>query len=132
MQLTNQARQRISDFKWEELGEEDKLTATEVSGEAMVPIAHEHFPPLSHALERPVLDPISLRMDPELLAVEDPEVHGDSGLWASADPDVIEQKRIAEIKKLQEEKLEEDRTRARDRDEEVRDRRRSASRVPRP
>lgn len=101
IQLAKQASQHVQEFTWEGLDDEEKLRAEPFRAEAMAQIVSEHFPPSRDPWNRPVLEPMSLRMDPELLAAEDLEVHGDSGLWASADPAVIEQKRLEAMKEQQ-------------------------------
>ena len=113
-QLAESASKHIQGFEWNSLDPNDKLMATPVSSESMAPIAAEHFPPLPHPFDRPVLDPVRQRLDPELLALEDLEVHGDSGLWTSADPEVIKRKQLEafkEAQKLQQEREEEARKR---------------------
>ncbi len=112
-QIADRANQHVLNFKWNELDDEDRLLAEPVSGEAMAPVVRKHFPPSRHLWNRPVLDPVSLRTDPLLLAVEDLEVHGDSGLWASADPTIIEKNRLEALNKEAKERLEENQARAR-------------------
>ncbi len=117
IQLANQASQHLQEFTWEGLDKENKLQAEKLSGETMAPVVRDNFPLLEPPWNRPVLDPVSLRTDPQLLAAEDLEVHGDSGLWASADPAVIEQKRLEAMKEQQKLSKKEEATRLREQTE---------------
>jgi hypothetical protein len=96
-QLASQASQHIEQFTWDGLDEEHKLQAEHVSAEAMKPVVVNQFPPIT-PWDRPVLAPVTLRTDPELLTIEDLEVHGDSGLWAFADPEIIRRKQLEAMK----------------------------------
>lgn len=116
VELASRADNHVKEFKWEELEAEDQVRAEPISSEAMTPVSPAHFPPLP-PINRPVLDPVRLRTDPGLLTVEDLEVHGDSGLWASANPKEIERMQIAAAKKAQAERLAEERERDRNRDD---------------
>lgn len=93
-QLATQASQHVENFTWDDLDPNTRLQAETFRGEAMAAIEGEHFPPIETPWTRPVLDPMQLRMDPELLTVEDLEVYGDSGMWASARPDIIKQRML--------------------------------------
>lgn len=117
IQLANQANQHIEDFTWEVLDPNSKVIAEPVSGKAMPPVVREYFPPLEAPWNRPVLDPVSLRTDPQLLAAVDLEVHGDSGLWASALPEVIEQKQLEALQEQQRLRKEEEEARLREQTE---------------
>ena len=92
--VSTSASQRIESFTWEDAPEEEIVVADEVIGGEMKPIDPAPFPTWTHQLDRPVLDPMALRTDPLLLAAEELEVHGDAGLWASANPDRINQRRL--------------------------------------
>jgi len=100
-QIASRASSRIDDFKWESLGPEDKKIVGPVSSGAMKPIDRSHFPPPRHGINRPVLDPVQYRLDPGLLPAEELEVYGDSGLWASADPETIKKRTLAAIAQAQ-------------------------------
>lgn len=117
-QLATQASQHIQKFTWEDLDPNSKVIAEPVRGGAMKPIVSEHFPRIEEPWTRPVLDPMSLRTDPELLAAEDLEVHGDSGLWAFADPDIIEQKRMDAMNEQMRRQREEEANRAKEGEDE--------------
>jgi hypothetical protein len=71
-------------------------------------------------IDPPTTDPVSKRMDPDLLAVEDLEVSTGAGLWMSADPEAIAnmKKRILQqIKEQQGDEREEREAREREEDE---------------
>ena len=86
--LINRANTHVQDFTWDQAPEKEQLTATTVNAEAMQQIPHEHFPPLDSKFDERVLDPVKLRTDPELLAVRDLEVYGDSGIIAFSNPEL--------------------------------------------
>jgi hypothetical protein len=111
VQLANQASQHVEEFTWDSLDPNSKLQAEPFQGDAMAEIVAEHFPPIKDPWDRPVLDPVSQRTDPELLVVEDLEVHGDSGLWALADPATIERMKLEAIKRQAQLRREEEATR---------------------
>ena len=79
---------------------EDKVISTPLSeGEAEIkPIDMSHYPRLKYGFNRPILDPIAQRTDPTLFAPEELEAHGDYGLWASANPNIIKQKMLEAMK----------------------------------
>lgn len=92
--LTNRADAQIKNSTWETVDPNNKVVAIPVSIGGMADISTKHFPPLDLPMDRPVLDPVSLRKDPAILTVEDLEVYGDSGLWASAEASVIRANRL--------------------------------------
>jgi len=97
-QIASSAQQKIDRASWDAVPEEIRIKADQVIGGERKPIESGNFPPWSHAIDRPILDPVGLRTDPVLFTAEELEVHGDSGLWASADPKIIDRKRIEAIK----------------------------------
>ena len=100
-QMTSSARQTIDNTKWEDVDPNQKIIAAPPS-ETMADVDPLHFPVLDYSLDRPPLNPTKLRLDPALLVVEDLEVYGDSGLWAYAHPDVIEQNRLKAMEEADE------------------------------
>lgn len=96
-QTVKSAETHVASFRWKE----PEKTAMPVQSEAMKPVPSSSFPPFAYGLNRPVLAPVSLRTDPVLLPPEDLEVHGDSGLWASADPAMVKQKHLEAIREEQ-------------------------------
>lgn len=89
-QITNQASQNIQSSTWDEVDPNNKIIATTEASNAMADVNPDHFPPLRGSLDPSPLKPTMKRMDPPLFPVEDLEVNGEGGLWASANPDVIE------------------------------------------
>ncbi len=100
--LTTRANEQITKSTWDTVDPNNKVVAAPVSIGAMADIPADHFPTLDYPLSRPVLDPISLRKDPAILSVEDLEVYGDSGLWASAEESVIRSNQLRAMKEAQE------------------------------
>ncbi|MCG8449737.1 MAG: hypothetical protein MI725_09185 [Pirellulales bacterium] len=107
--ISNQAQEKVNASTWREYPEEEKVLAEkQIEGEAdMKPISFDAFPRPTYAYNRPVLDPVALRTDPLLLAPEELEVHGDFGLWASANPETIKQKQLDAMREQQREQREE-------------------------
>ncbi|MCA9232013.1 MAG: hypothetical protein KDA57_15300 [Planctomycetales bacterium] len=106
-QLVTRAQTKIESFSWDAADEENRIVMQNLDGAAMSEIPRSSFPLFRHGLNRRTLDPVGLRTDPILAPPEDLEVHGDSGLWASADPKVIERKRLeamAEAQRLEKER----------------------------
>ncbi len=118
VKLADNANRHVLSFTWDNLPEEEVIRAETISGEAMEQVVAEHYPRWKYPMNRPVLDPVSLRTDPALLLAEELEVHGDSGLWASADKAIIEKQRLAALaeqqKQAKADKAAEDRRRADD------------------
>jgi hypothetical protein len=83
----------------------------------MKPLEAEDFPNMV-PVNPHVVPPMPPRTDPVLLAPEELEVHGDAGLWASADPAAIKQRQLAALKAAQKEQQEEAAARQREDDEE--------------
>jgi hypothetical protein len=104
--LANDANKHLASFTWDQLGEEDKIAAVSVPEAAMANIAPKTFPVYKRSFNPPVSDPVSLRTDPLLLAPTDFEVNADSGLWASANPELIKQKMLEALKEQEQEKRE--------------------------
>ncbi len=95
-QSVSRAKNHMEQTNWESIPVEERLTAdTVLNNEAMKPILANHFPPFEHSLNREVISPVGLRTDPALLPAVDLEVHGDSGLWVTADPATVEKNRLA-------------------------------------
>jgi len=92
-ELITRTESHIKGFRWEDADEDSKIVATPVSSEGMTEIPRTGFPPFAGTYERHALDPVGLRNDPILLAAEELEVNGDSGLWVTANPETIKKKR---------------------------------------
>jgi len=92
-ELITRTESRIEGFRWEDADEDNKIVATPVSSKGMTEIPRTGFPPFVGTFQRRALDPVGLRNDPILLAAEDLEVNGDSGLWVTANPETIKKKR---------------------------------------
>lgn len=111
VQNVNSADQHIKSFTRQNILQNDP-TAVVVpeppSLDNMKPIVRESFPLLS-PIDKPVIPPMGPRPDPVLLAPEDLEVHSDSGLWASGDPETINQRRLDAIAEAQKEEKAEER-----------------------
>ena len=116
-QLTEAANSNILNSKWDSVDPNSRLEAKPVSADAMGEIAAEHYPTLPDPLNRPILDPISLRTDPPLWTVEDLEVKGDSGLWAVTNRALAEKMMMEELKKESEEREKEEASRKDDRED---------------
>jgi hypothetical protein len=134
----NNAKKKIEDFTYDDIAqieqessvppEESKLVKPiyiDVTG--MKPIEATSFPPIE-PMNPHVVPPMSLRTDPVLLAPIELEVHGDAGLWASADPAQIKQRQLAALKEAQKEKAAADEERRRSDDEGAEGRGRSGRR----
>ncbi len=93
--LIQNANTHMQKFRWDDASEEDVLKVSAANSEAMKPILHEHYPAFDHDLNRRVLDPVQLRTDPELLALLDLEVYGDSGILATSTPESRRAKELA-------------------------------------
>ena len=111
--ISNQALQKIDNSSWraEDVGNEIVIVSKPMAdGEAaMIKISSDHYPRMNPMNPR-ILKQIALRTDPLLLSPEDLEANGDFGLWASADPETIEAKRLEEMRaELQRQRDEEER-----------------------
>ena len=105
--VTRNAQNRIREATWDSVDPNNKVVClTSAGAGVMTKIPAEHFPPLEYPLNPPVLKAIQLRLDPQILPVEDLEVYGDSGLWANADEAVIRANKLAALQKAQQEQLE--------------------------
>ena len=115
--LIKRANSHMQDNTWEKASQEGKtLNASSVSTESMKPIPHEHFPPFKQDFNRRVLDPVQQRTDPELMALVDLEVHGDSGILATSTAKSVaakKRKALAAEEMLEKQKLK-DKQRQRD------------------
>jgi len=106
-ELVTGAETRIKGFRWDDADEQNKIVFTPISKVGMAVVPRTGFPPFTKTFERRALDPVGLRIDPILLAAEDLEVNGDSGLWVTADPEKIkEMKRDAKIREEKEQSRE--------------------------
>lgn len=123
----NTAKNKIEGFTYESIAEVEKESSVspeeskivkpipvDISG--MKPIEPTSFPPIA-SMNTPVVPPMSPRTDPVLLAPEELEVHGDAGLWASADPAQIKQRQLEALKEAQKEKAAAEEERRRNEDE---------------
>jgi len=112
--LAKGARSNVTSFTWNNLQPEEKIIAEPVPESAMATIPPTAFPNLKASWDPAVADPVTLRTDPIMLAAQDLEAKGESGLWASADPAVIKRKMLeaAKQQKLEEQKREAARKRA--------------------
>ena len=95
--ISNQALEKVDKSSWraESVDTGIIIVSTPMApGEAeMASIPSEHYP-LINPMNPRVLKQIALRTDPLLLPPEELEANGDYGLWASADAELIEAKRL--------------------------------------
>lgn len=96
-----QAREKVQNMKWDDLPEEEATSYERYqarSGELKITlIDSKDFPKIE--INPPVIEPMKLRADPVLIAVEDLEVNPGSGLWMSSDPATIRKNLIEAAKK---------------------------------
>jgi hypothetical protein len=122
----NSAKQKIEAFTYESIAQQlDPSTPPEESPlvkvqpidiSKMKPLEASHFPTMA-PVNPHVVPPMAPRTDPVLLAPEELEVHGDAGLWASADPAAIKQRQLAALKEAQKEQAAAEAERRRDDDD---------------
>jgi len=114
------AEQHVNSFTWETIAEQDETAvrkSVDIDLDAMKAVEPEHFPNI--AAHNPyVIQPMGPRTDPTLLSADELEVHADSGLWASANPDTIKQRQLAALAEKQKAQQEEAQRQERDRDDE--------------
>ena len=97
--LTSQAqkaKQHIESFTYEKIVDVDPeqvLKANPPNVDSMNPPTSKAFP-LIAGINPPVIPPQQPRTDPVLLAPEALEVNSDSGLWASAPPEIIKKRQL--------------------------------------
>ncbi len=103
-QLASSTETKLAEVTWNALPPEEVVKAQPLPPSAMVKIDGDAFPPFPHVFNPPVSAPVTPRTDPVLLALSDLEVNSDSGLWASADPDMIKQKMLDFKKEMEEER----------------------------
>ena len=96
--LANQARTQITSFNWDDVPVEEKPIAEPLPPVATRKVSASAFPNFQGSFDPAISDPVTLRTDPLLLAPLELEVNADSGLWASADPQIIAQKTIDALK----------------------------------
>ena len=113
--LADSANRNVLGTSWNDLDPNTQLRPVPLSSKAMTEVARIHFPPLSKGMDEPVLDPVSLRTDPALVTLEDLEVLGGSGLWASATKEIIKKNQLAQARAREREKkrIEQERERER-------------------
>jgi hypothetical protein len=120
-----QAEEHVNSFKWQEVASQDLPETPVVESkpfevDAMHQLAKDHWPLLDPP-NPPVIPPQKLRTDPLLLAAADLEVHADSGLWATANPDEINRRKKAALAAQQKADREEREREARESEDEDRD-----------
>jgi hypothetical protein len=106
-----QAESHVNSFKWQEVASQDLPETPIVKKEpfkvdAMHQLDKDQWPILD-PINPPVIPPQKLRTDPVLLAAADLEVHADSGLWATANPEEISRRKKAALAAQQKEEREE-------------------------
>ncbi len=115
----NTAEQHINDFTYESVAKTDKTAvrkAISIDLASMKAVDPDHFPNLDP--QNPyIVAPQKWRTDPELLTAEDLEVRADLGLWATANPDTIKQRKLEALAEQQKEKAAAEAREARERDE---------------
>ena len=112
---TENADRKINEYKVADLPPGETIAAHPVSMAGMATLEPENYPNLP-TFDSQVLDQMTLRTDPVLLAAIDLEAHGDAGLWTSADADTIRQRQLEAIREAEEERkrMEEEQERARE------------------
>lgn len=111
--LARDTQTKLTSLTWDQVPAEEKPIAEPMPDTAMAAIEAEDFPPFPGPIDPPVSDPISLREDPLLLAPTELEVNSDSGLWLSADPELIKQKQLEFAKEQERLRREQEDARAR-------------------
>jgi hypothetical protein len=124
-QKASQAESHVNSFKWQEVASQDLPETPVVKSkpfevDAMHQLAKDHWP-LLDPVNPPVIPPQKLRTDPVLLAAADLEVHADSGLWATANPDEIAGRKKAALAEQQRAEREEREREARESEDDDRD-----------
>jgi hypothetical protein len=119
------AEDHIKNFTWQEISAQDIPEPPIVKSEpfevdAMQQVDKDDWP-LLDPMDPPVIPPQKLRTDPLLLAAADLEVHADSGLWATANPDEIQRRKKAALAAQQKARAEELDREARENEEDDRD-----------
>ncbi|MCA9234726.1 MAG: hypothetical protein KDA44_04620 [Planctomycetales bacterium] len=101
------ARRHVEDMSWDTFPPEEVVPpATEFPVQAFSkPVPEDAFPQLP-SYNGPVTPPVELRQDPILLALEDLEVSTGSGIWATADPDMLRQMRLQQMRNAAQEAAE--------------------------
>ena len=100
--MASDAEQKINSFTYEDIAKHDNpdppvlVQSKPFKVDALQQIARKDFPTLP-LINPYVIPPQKMRTDPVLLAAEDLEVHSDSGLWATANPEAIEQRKLAAL-----------------------------------
>jgi hypothetical protein len=99
----NNADSHIRGLRWEGFPPEEKIDPADLAPPASTIgiVPRDAFPNLAQSINPPVIDPVALRTDPVLLPVADLEVHSGSGLWATANPELIKQKMRDAIRQQQ-------------------------------
>ena len=99
------ATSHVQEMNWEEFPEDARTVADDVivSVNPDAPVVNPDDPWNIDEIDPPATSPASKRKDPELLSVEKVEVSTGSGIWASADPRVLRERRLKAIKEAQKE-----------------------------
>jgi uncharacterized membrane protein YgcG len=123
--LAGQAENHVNSFKWQEISAQDIPEAPIVKSEpfqvnAMQQVNKEHWPLIS-APNPHVIPPQKLRTDPLLLSAMELEVHADSGMWATANPDDISRRKKEALAAQQKAEREQREREARQSEEDDRD-----------
>ena len=93
-QLISQTKNSMDEFTWEDADDNDKVVTVPFDIQTAEKLDSKKYATSRTGLNRPVVAPSQLRTDPVLLAAQDLEIHASSGLLASIDEAIIEQRRL--------------------------------------
>jgi hypothetical protein len=106
------AQRHYEEMTWDKFPPEERVDVVALKsvpdGGVAKPVDEEKWPILPESFNPPIVPPVGLRTDPDLLAPVNLEVNAASGLWAYGDPEVIRQRALEAAERAQKEAKEEE------------------------